>query len=191
MGNSKDERNELIEKNESQEIASAENVLNSALSNVSEEKKKEIMEKAAEEALRLQVRKAEVELDDQAAEKMLGRAIRVVEHNSENVGNEISLDDSVQRTDGTTKVQVSPPKGACFIATVAFTDYDHPVVMELRVFRDHWLKRCSLGRAFVAWYYRNGSQMASHLEKRPAILKLTRGVLRLFALTHRLFGGRL
>ena len=44
--------------------------------------------------------------------------------------------------------------GGCFIATACYGDYDHPVVVELRHFRDDHLETSAAGRAFVQWYYK-------------------------------------
>jgi hypothetical protein len=44
----------------------------------------------------------------------------------------------------------------CFIATATMGDYDHPVVMDLRVFRDEWLNNQSWGQSFISFYYRYG-----------------------------------
>lgn len=41
----------------------------------------------------------------------------------------------------------------CYIATMAYGDYDHPQVMELRKFRDEFLSKTILGRQFIALYY--------------------------------------
>lgn len=60
-------------------------------------------------------------------------------------------------------------KGPCFIATAVFED--EPWAWELfilRRFRDEVLKRNSLGRAFVKFYYRNSPALASKLRNSPA-----------------------
>ena len=41
----------------------------------------------------------------------------------------------------------------CYIATMAYGDYDHPSVMVLRQFRDKRLLTNYVGRAFVSFYY--------------------------------------
>ena len=45
---------------------------------------------------------------------------------------------------------------ACFIATATMGDYDHPVVVDLRIFRDKWLLKRNWGIQFTNWYYTNG-----------------------------------
>ena len=50
----------------------------------------------------------------------------------------------------------SLPDTGCFIATAAYGYYSAPQVQALRVFRDRYLLTNSIGKAFVAWYYRYG-----------------------------------
>jgi hypothetical protein len=57
------------------------------------------------------------------------------------------------------------PKGGCFIATAAMGSYDHPVVMDLRMFRDNWLLKRDWGVSFTKWYYIYGAKVAKHIEK--------------------------
>ena len=56
-------------------------------------------------------------------------------------------------------------EGGCFIATAAMGDYNHPVVMELRMFRDNWLLKRNWGVKFTRWYYTHGPKAASTINK--------------------------
>lgn len=68
----------------------------------------------------------------------------------------------------------SKSKGSgCFIATAAMGDYNHPVVVDLRNFRDQWLLQRNWGAKFTNWYYTNGSKAASLIEKSFILRKLT------------------
>ncbi|MBL7767826.1 MAG: hypothetical protein JNK20_02585 [Flavipsychrobacter sp.] len=53
----------------------------------------------------------------------------------------------------------------CFIATAAMGDYNNPVVMDLRVFRDEWLLKRKWGIQFTNWYYIHGPKAAKLIEK--------------------------
>ena len=43
----------------------------------------------------------------------------------------------------------------CYIATMAYGNYDHPKVKTLRNFRDQFLDKRSWGKKFIRWYYQN------------------------------------
>jgi hypothetical protein len=63
--------------------------------------------------------------------------------------------------------QLSHDGGGCFIATAAFGDYDHPLVRNLRDFRDRVLLRSTPGAAFVRAYYRWSPAAARWLAAQP------------------------
>jgi DNA-directed RNA polymerase subunit RPC12/RpoP len=56
-------------------------------------------------------------------------------------------------------------KKGCFIATAAMGNYNHPVVRDLRMFRDNWLLKRNWGVKFTNWYYTHGPKAASLIEK--------------------------
>jgi hypothetical protein len=53
----------------------------------------------------------------------------------------------------------------CFIATAAMGSYDHPLVVDLRRFRDNWILTKSWGHTFVKIYYKYGAMAAKKIEK--------------------------
>ena len=63
--------------------------------------------------------------------------------------------------------------GGCFIATAAMGDYDHPIVMDLRFFRDNWLLKRQWGVQFTNWYYTHGPKAASVIEKSKLLKSAT------------------
>jgi hypothetical protein len=65
----------------------------------------------------------------------------------------------------------------CFIATVAYGDYDHPSVQLLREFRDRFLLTNSFGRMFVGTYYLYGPALARFAAHREPIKVLARFTL--------------
>lgn len=65
------------------------------------------------------------------------------------------------------------PKGACFIATASMGSYDHPVVMDLRLFRDEWLLKRNWGISFTNWYYTHGPKAARVIEKSNLLKRAT------------------
>jgi hypothetical protein len=67
--------------------------------------------------------------------------------------------------------------GSCFVATVAFGDPDCLELNILREFRDKKLARNVVGRLFITWYYKNGEQLATWIDRRPHIKKFVREIL--------------
>lgn len=64
-------------------------------------------------------------------------------------------------------------KGFCFIATAAMGDYNHPVVVDLRQFRDNWLLKRDWGKRFTNWYYNHGPKAAKVIERSLLLRKLS------------------
>jgi len=71
------------------------------------------------------------------------------------------------------KLSPETTKSSCFIATAAMGDYDHPVVVDLRMFRDNWLLKREWGVNFINWYYTHGPKAARVIEKSLVLKKLT------------------
>ncbi|MGG7037134.1 MAG: CFI-box-CTERM domain-containing protein [Flavobacterium sp.] len=72
------------------------------------------------------------------------------------------------------KLEIKPEKkSGCFIATATMGSYDHPMVMELRGFRDNWILQKSWGEGFVKWYYHYGAIIAKVIEKSFILKKLS------------------
>lgn len=60
---------------------------------------------------------------------------------------------------------VKKEKDACFVVTATMGDFNHPDVVYLRRFRDEWLRKRMVGRAFIAAYYRVGPLLASLIRR--------------------------
>lgn len=56
--------------------------------------------------------------------------------------------------------------GSCFIATATMGDYDHPIVMDLRNFRDNWIMKKKWGSSFVRFYYKYGKYPANFISRK-------------------------
>ncbi|MDF1690402.1 MAG: hypothetical protein P1U35_12420 [Cycloclasticus sp.] len=72
--------------------------------------------------------------------------------------------------------QALPTKsnGWCYIATMAYGDYDHPKVMILREYRDEVLASTSFGRCFIKIYYATSPYMVKLLKDQKQINNLIR-----------------
>jgi tetratricopeptide (TPR) repeat protein len=64
-------------------------------------------------------------------------------------------------------------KSGCFIATATMGDYNHPIVIELRQFRDEWLLKRAWGVNFTKWYYTHGPKAAMVIEKSNILKAIT------------------
>ena len=71
----------------------------------------------------------------------------------------------------------SATSGGCYIATMAYGDYDHPQVLELRKFRDGFLSKTILGLYFIRFYYRYSPLLVEKLKNKTKINELIRTFL--------------
>lgn len=67
--------------------------------------------------------------------------------------------------------------GGCYIATMAYGDYDHPQVMILRNFRDNVLDKSAIGRLFINFYYKVSPCLVEILKNHNGINILIRKTL--------------
>ena len=59
--------------------------------------------------------------------------------------------------------KINSDKEGCFIATAVYEDYNHPIVLDLRSFRDNWILNQKWGVNFINWYYVYGSIASSYI----------------------------
>ena len=71
----------------------------------------------------------------------------------------------------------SATDGGCYIATMAYGDYNHPQVMILRKFRDDTLSNIFLGRSFIKFYYATSPHLVKLLKNQKYINQLIRNLL--------------
>jgi len=160
------------------------NLLNEALQRMPENKAREVMGKAADEALRLQVKRRESEDDVGIVNEKLRQASRFSEDMRHAENSDFEFSQTHRSEQGDARITVSrktEAKRSCFVATACFGDIDHPTVSSLRTFRDEKLMLHPSGRSFVAWYYRNGKLLASVVSKIPGARAAIRPVLTLIA----------
>jgi hypothetical protein len=177
------------EPTELSEIRSAEELLGKAFHALPEEQKREIVKKAAEEALELQAKKAHYEVERREVEERLdfaGRAAGIVQRSPDT---KFEYEDEIRRQQGSTRIGVSsrqPDKqGFCFVATACFGDYDHPTVRLLRRFRDSELRTVPFGNMLISLYYRYGRLVASVVDRLPGLKPVVRAILNGFAAVYR------
>ncbi|MFT5251136.1 MAG: hypothetical protein ACI87N_000107 [Flavobacteriales bacterium] len=67
--------------------------------------------------------------------------------------------------------------GGCYIATMAYGDYDHPQVLILRQFRDEFLDKSKLGKWFIKTYYHYSPKLVEKLKNKITINNIIRKIL--------------
>lgn len=71
------------------------------------------------------------------------------------------------------------PSG-CYIATMAYGDYDHPQVLVLRKFRDNYLDNREWGKRFIKFYYVHSPNWVERLKNHSTINSIIRKCLNTF-----------
>lgn len=68
----------------------------------------------------------------------------------------------------------SGSSGGCYIATMAYGNYDHPQVMILRQFRDEFLNKSQFGKWFIKTYYFYSPKLVEKLKNKTTVNSLIR-----------------
>ncbi len=68
----------------------------------------------------------------------------------------------------------------CYIATMAYGDYNHPQVMILRQFRDEVLDKSAFGKWFIKIYYHYSPKLVERLKKQRTVNIIIRKALNQF-----------
>lgn len=153
-------------------------LIDQSLSRLNESQIQTLVEKAAAEALRLETKGREQNLDYIVSRKVvedhidtfdqLDKRGRLTRH---------SVTTDVKTGAGNMRIE-SKSGATCFVATTAYGEPNHPDVVLLRRFRDHVLKNSVPGRAFIAWYWRVGPRLARIIGWSPILRGFTRCILR-------------
>lgn len=93
----------------------------------------------------------------------------------------LGLKESKELAEARAREQGIAMKAGCFVATAAFGDEDHEVVLALRRWRDERLLHSAPGRAFVRSYYEVSPGLARVVERSKALGLISRGALRVVA----------
>lgn len=70
--------------------------------------------------------------------------------------------------------------GGCYIATMAYGDYDHPQVKILRQFRDDILAKSIMGKWFIKTYYHYSPKLVEKLKNKNTVNYTIRKILNQF-----------
>lgn len=159
--------------------------IETAIANISEEKKRELHEKAAEEAIELEKKRIELGIEREHADERI-RSIINTAYAYENMDKDqdgrrfstrrYKISDEVNTSTGTRKIEVK--SGAqCFIATACFGPESEEVLV-LKSWRDRSLRQSPAGRRFIGWYYGIGPTVTKFLQQHPVIKATVKGSLR-------------
>jgi len=72
---------------------------------------------------------------------------------------------------------ISTATDGCYIATMAYGNYEHPQVLELRTFRDEFLSKSYLGRNFIKLYYKYSPLLVEKLKDKTKTNDIIRTLL--------------
>lgn len=159
-------------------------ILSNALANLDAKQISVLSEKAAYEALEIQ--KQEVNRDSLEIRSRKEAEDHVATFNElakeGRVAHEVVTKSSTATGTRTitSRSGTATAKSACFVATSAFEDFDHPTVDELRLWRDDSLRHYKAGQWFITWYYENGETLAKWLDKNPRLKPFVRHSLSRF-----------
>jgi hypothetical protein len=145
-----------------------------AIRELNPEQASNLRARAGEEALRLEVKNREQNMD-----YGIGRQVTI-----DHIDTFRMLDKSGKLTrqsvvtdirTGAGNMRIESKSGAtCFVASVAYDNPNHPDVMFLRLFRDEALCQHEFGKAFIAWYWQNGPKLAKFVGRSNVLRKIAK-----------------
>ncbi|WCM42945.1 hypothetical protein MG290_04505 [Flavobacterium sp. CBA20B-1] len=77
-----------------------------------------------------------------------------------------------------------PQQKACYIATLAYEDINHPQVEYLRKYRDNTLNKTILGKEFIKFYYKNSPKLVYKIKSFKKMNVLIKYCLNTFIYIH-------
>jgi hypothetical protein len=157
---------------------SSTNLLDLAMSNLSEEEIKAIRGKALDERLRLEVEALERHGKYEEARNLVQDHIDAFTMLEKGNGKlrSTKIQSNIETGSGTMRIETK--SGAtCFVASAAYDDPNHPDVMFLRRFRDTVLNRHAAGRTFIRAYWVVGPVLAKLVAQLPLLRHLSRQII--------------
>jgi hypothetical protein len=150
-----------------------------AVENLDEESKRELSTYAGKKLIDLETKRHEQEAD-------LNASTRDIENHID-AFNMLNKDGKLTRQkitsdlkSGAGNMKLESKSGAsCFVATVCYGDAHHPDLDTLRKFRDERLSKSALGAKIVEWYYNNGAELASFVDRRKLLKTITHSGIKL------------
>lgn len=145
-----------------------------AVKGLNSEQASNLMAKAGEEALRLEVKTREQNLEYGVGRKVAEDHIdtfRMLDKSGKLTRQSVVTDIKT----GAGNMRIESKSGAtCFVASVAYDDPNHPDVMFLRLFRDEFLSYNKFGKSFINWYWINGPKLANCVGRSQILKNIAR-----------------
>lgn len=136
------------------------NLIDQSIANLSQEQIQNLMVKASEEALRLEIKAREQGFDYKAGRQALEDHIGTFNSlGKQDFTTRHVISSDIKTGAGRMKVE-SKTGGVCFVATATYGDANHPDVVSLRLFRDQILVDSWVGRLFIVMYWHIGPKIA-------------------------------
>lgn len=150
-----------------------------ALTKLTFGQRENLVGKASQEALRLEVKQRELHVDYVAGQRQVQKHIDAF-NSLDRSGNltRHQLESDIKTGAGNMKIK-STAGPACFVATAVYGDPQHDDVVYLRSFRDNVLNRYLLGRCFVKLYWHVGPILAQYVVKSATAQQSVRKTLEL------------
>ena len=149
-------------------------LIGQAVSRLSKEQADHLMAKAGDEALRLEGKQHELNIEYVHGKKSLEDhidAFAMLEKSGRLTRQKVST----EIKSGNTRMHIeSKSGGTCFVATAAYRSPQHPDVIYLHNFRDQTLVQYQKGRAFISWYWRVGPKLADYVNRHPSFRPLAK-----------------
>jgi hypothetical protein len=153
-------------------------LLDLAMSNLSEADIKAIRSKALDERLRLEVEALERRGKYEEARNLVQDHIDAFTMLDKGNGKLRSTKIQSDIETGSGKMRIETKSGAtCFVASAAYDDPNHPDVVFLRRFRDTVLSRHATGRTFIRIYWILGPVLAKPVSRFPFLRHVSRQVI--------------
>ena len=159
-------------------------LIESAIANISDDKKRELQEKAAEESIDLEKKRIELGVErehiDERTRSTINAAYAYQKMDDDQGGRfttrRYTINEEINTGSGKRKIEVkSGPQ--CFIATACF-GRDSEEVYLLKRWRDQSLRKSYIGRRFIGWYYGVGPTLSQYLKRHPIVRTTVKASLR-------------
>ena len=156
---------------------SAGNLIDQALSRLDESQVKALGVEAGKEALRLQARQTQQNIDYTTGKKVAEDHIDTWDTlNKHGRTTRQSVTSDIDT--GAGKMRIESKSGAtCFVASAAYEDPNHPEVMFLRWYRDQVLVNSQAGRIVTAAYWKVGPSLARAIAPYPRARHIARAAI--------------